>query len=370
VVERPAFALASAGLDAVGLLQGIPDPVILIDRRRRIVAMNTAARDLFPLAAVDRDLAQGIRHPGVLRTVDAVLAQHERRITEVDLIGQVPRSFELHAAPLQGEAKPDGVAAVAVFHDLTLVRRAEEMRADFVANVSHELRSPLTSLAGMIETLRGPARNDEAARDRFLLLMQGEALRMTRLINDLLSLSRVEINEHIQPNELVDIRTILHTVTELLAPQIAAKSMKVEFSAADPLPPVPGDRDQLFQVFQNILENAVKYGAAGTAIDVAMQSVPRMTESGRPGVLVSIADQGEGIAREHIPRLTERFYRVDRGRSRDMGGTGLGLAIVKHIVNRHRGQLVIESEPGKGSRFSVILPRSAGSGESRPNQPA
>ncbi len=364
------MALATAGLDAVGLLQGIPDPVVLIDRRRRIVAMNTAARELFPLAAVDRDLAQGIRHPGVLRTVDAVLAQHESRIVEINLIGQVPRSFEMHAAPLHGDAKPEGVAVIAVFHDLTLVRRAEEMRADFVANVSHELRSPLTSLLGMIETLLGPARNDEAAHDRFLHLMQGEALRMTRLITDLLSLSRVEINEHIQPNQLVDIHTILHTVKELLAAQIAAKSMNVVFRAAEQLPLVPGDRDQLFQVFQNIMENAVKYGAAGTKIDVVIQTVPRMTETGRPGVLVAIADLGEGIPREHIPRLTERFYRVDRGRSRDMGGTGLGLAIVKHIVNRHRGQLLIESEPGKGSRFSVILPRTAGSGESRPNQPA
>jgi len=240
-----------------------------------------------------------------------------------------------------------------VLSDRTRERAVERMRADFVANVSHELRTPLASLIGFIETLRGPAADDPPAQQRFLGIMGEQAARMNRLIDDLLSLSRIELIEHQVPSDTVGLHELVTRLVAGFEPRLKEQSVTLDLRLPSDLPTVIGDADQLIQVLQNLLDNAVKYGRKGGTVrlDVAAAS------SGRPGVVMTVADQGSGIPREHLPRLTERFYRVDTSRSRAAGGTGLGLAIVKHIVNRHRGQLSIESEEGIGTTVSVWLPQ-------------
>jgi len=240
------------------------------------------------------------------------------------------------------------------FHDLTPLRRVEEMRADFGANASHELRTPLAALSGFIDTLQGPAREDAQARNRFLGIMKTQATRMARLIDDLLSLSRVELIEHMHPETPIDLAPVVRQVVDGL--QTLAIDRGVEIAVASPPSPVivPGDRDELTRVFENLVENALKYGAGGRRIDIGF--APSNAPDGTPEILVTVRDYGPGIAAEHLPRLTERFYRVDVTQSRAEGGTGLGLALVKHILNRHRGRLVIESETGKGATFTVRLP--------------
>ena len=237
------------------------------------------------------------------------------------------------------------------------------MRADFVANVSHELRSPLTSLLGFIETLRGPARDDPAARERFLEVMDGQAKRMARLIDELLSLSRVEAEEHLPPDGRVDITNLLYEIGKSLDMRAAARGMKIEIDCDPSLPAALGERDELTLVFRNLIENALNYGRSGTAVTVTASAIERVPSSGVPGISISVRDRGDGIAAEHIPRLTERFYRVDKGRSRSMGGSGLGLAIVKHIANRHRGRLTIDSRVAEGSVFTVMLPAAPANSE-------
>ncbi len=238
-------------------------------------------------------------------------------------------------------------------HDLTASKRSEQMRADFVANASHELRTPLATLLGFIETLRGPARDDREAQDRFLAIMHEQASRMARLIEDLLSLSRIEMNEHVPPTGRANLRHVLGSVAATLELRAKARGIHIVLDLADGLPEALGEPDELAQVFQNLFDNAIKYGHEGSAIEVSARLERRGAAA--PLIAIAVRDHGEGIRREHLPRLTERFYRVDTARSRAMGGTGLGLAIVKHIVNRHRGRLDIASELGEGSVFTVRL---------------
>jgi two-component system phosphate regulon sensor histidine kinase PhoR len=239
--------------------------------------------------------------------------------------------------------------------DRTRERALEKMRADFVANASHELRTPLASLTGFIETLRGPAADDREAQQRFLGIMSEQAVRMQRVIADLLTLSRIEISEHSPPTELVQLPPLLERIAASLEPMLKASKMRLEVEVPSDLPPIPADAEQLTQLFTNLLDNALKYGKPGGLIRLSASAAPD-ARFAPGGVSISVADDGIGIPREHIPRLTERFYRVDKGRSRSVGGTGLGLAIVKHVVNRHRGRLLIESEAGKGAVFTVWLP--------------
>lgn len=337
------------------ILERLPDPVILLNRSRVIVSVNRAARELFGIGGPGRDLALSLRHPAVLDGVETVFTGVPELTEEIALPVPIARTFTMHVSRLLGggEAEP---AVILVLHDETRAKRAEQSRADFVANASHELRSPLSALIGFIETLRGPARSDAEARERFLEIMRGEALRMARLIEDLLSLSRVEINEHVPPRTKVGLAEILKNTVSTLDMRAAEKDMTIVVSCPDDLPMVIGDHDQLSQVFHNLLDNAVKYGRRETPIHVNAWVVEAIPGTSVPGVAVSISDQGDGISDVHLPRITERFYRADEGRSRKMGGTGLGLAIVKHIVNRHRGQLKITSRPGVGSTFTVFLP--------------
>jgi two-component system phosphate regulon sensor histidine kinase PhoR len=341
-----------------GLLAGIPVPVLLVTAGSKVQAANPAARALFGDAVVGRTAATFLRHPVFLDSLDTSLARAapaEARLS-VTLPGKAGGELQMqaHLAPV---STPDGGPGVLVtFQDLTELERVEAMRRDFVANVSHELRTPLTALVGFVETLKGAARDDAVARERFLTIMEREAGRMIRLVNDLLSLSRVEAEERRRPSEPVDLSNILRTVVATVRPQAAAAGVAVTLAGETGPVMVPADPDQLTQVFHNLVENAVKYGALGKEVTLTMTRLDREPVLRGPAVQVTVADRGEGIDPIHIPRLTERFYRVDAHRSRDKGGTGLGLAIVKHIINRHRGRLRIESEIGKGSRFMVILP--------------
>ncbi len=353
-IERMAAEAAAAPR----ILDTIPDPLLLIDAERRITRANRAARELAGFDLAGHDLAAGLRHPELAGATDRVLAGEGGQWVEITMPVPVERSFAVRIEPL-GEDSAD--AAVIAFHDLTLLHQSERMRADFVANVSHELRTPLASLTGYVETLRGAARDDEAAREKFLAIMDEQARRMGRLVDDLLSLSRIEMQEHTRPDEPVALRPLLEAVIDSLNPQ-AKKQRKQEVSLAIPADPGPvaADRAQLAEVFENLIGNAIKYGSEGGGVRVEVAVEPHGMAA------ISVRDEGEGIAAEHIPRLTERFYRVDAARSRESGGTGLGLAIVKHIVSRHRGRLTITSTPGEGSCFTVILPLAEQPAEAAP----
>ena len=344
-----------AGNEAI--LASLPYPLLTLTEGRRVARANPAAEAIFEVGAAGRDLVAVVRDPALLAAVEAVLAGQGDRTLEFAIAGGVARHFVAHVARLPAPLLDETVAILALL-DVTALKRAEQLRADFVANASHELKTPLASLMGFIETLRGPARDDAEARVRFLAIMQEQAERMARLVEDLLSLSRIEMQEHMPPTSTADLRAVLEGVVDALDMRADRRGMTLVLQTAD-LPPVLGERDELAQVFQNLVDNAIKYGRPNSAVTIQARTLgpdeERSGRLGRPAVAVSISDQGEGIAREHLPRLTERFYRVDTARSREMGGTGLGLAIVKHIVNRHRGLLEIDSELGKGSTFTVYL---------------
>ncbi len=347
-----------AALDAV--LDALPDPLIMLDTRLRIARANAAAGALLGEPLAGRDLATTIRAPALLEAAEAALRERKGARVEFDL-APFKRSFAAQVERLGGRSGDDA-ALILVLHDLTSHKRTEQMRADFVANASHELRTPLATLIGFIETLSGPASQDGEARERFLAIMQQQAARMARLVDDLLSLSRIELHEHSPPVEPVELGGLLRGVADALQPQSRARAMTIQLEPlAATLPPVIGDADELAQVFQNLVDNALKYGRRGSPVRIAARpaerapaAIARMPAGGL--IAISVADQGDGISAEQIPRLTERFYRVDAARSRELGGTGLGLAIVKHIVSRHRGALQIESEMGRGSVFTVYLP--------------
>jgi two-component system phosphate regulon sensor histidine kinase PhoR len=284
------------------------------------------------------------------------MSSNQAQTAEVGLPAPVPRDLHATVVPMDPPLA-DGGEALIVLSDRTRERLVERMRADFVANVSHELRTPLASLIGFTETLRGAAADDRPAQQRFLGIMAEQGARMNRLIDDLLSLSRIELTEHQPPSELLDLKQLLPRLAATFEPRLEERKIHLEVRVSEDLPTISGDVDQMAQVLQNLLDNAVKYGREGGLLTVdATRADPGTRWPNRPGIVVSVTDEGSGIPKEHLPRLTERFYRVDKGRSRAVGGTGLGLAIVKHIVNRHRGQLVIESEEGKGTAVSVWLP--------------
>jgi two-component system phosphate regulon sensor histidine kinase PhoR len=344
----------------------LPEPLLLLDSGRRVVRANDAAVQLLGDRLIDRDLAAALRHPAVLAATDAVLRGEGSRLVEFEIASPIERHLAARIAPL-APPTTEGTAAVLLLHDLTDIRRSERLRADFVANASHELRTPLASLVGFIETLRGPARDDAAARERFLSIMAEQAARMSRLVDDLLSLSRIEMNEHRAPTGEVNIGNVLRSVADTLEQRAAARGMHFAFDLPPDLPLVLGDADELTQVFQNLFDNAIKYSAAATDIEVSAFPSTRTLATARaaqrsPAVAVSVKDRGPGIPRDYLPRLTERFYRVDPARSRELGGTGLGLAIVKHIVSHHRGALDIDSELGQGSVFTVHLPVASSAG--------
>ena len=337
-------------------LDALSDPAIVLDRDGYVVAFNPAARAMAPGLRRGESASIGLRIPEL---VDAIARAVKGKTAErVEFSERIPteRWWEAVVTPVAAAAnlRPfgDGFFLLAL-RDLTPLRRVEEMRADFVANASHELRTPLAALSGFIETLKGSARDDPAARERFLNIMESQATRMARLIDDLLSLSRIELNAHLRPDKPVDLLSVVRQVVDAL--QTLAKDRGVEISIAAPSTAlvVPGDRDELIRVFENLIENALKYGASGKRVEVALSSsgVGSQAEA-----VAAVRDYGPGISAEHLPRLTERFYRVDVAGSRALGGTGLGLALVKHVLNRHRGRLSVASQAGEGATFTVRLP--------------
>lgn len=364
---RVAPSLGRSDIVPGDLVRRLPDPALLTDHTGRIVAANEAVEKLFGAVELRKHLASVIRAPQMLTALDQVLAGRGAQRVEFPLMGAHEQNFEAYVAPIEDG---DRVlrSTLVVLRDTTKAERVEQMRADFVANASHELRTPLASLTGFIDTLRGHAKEDPEAQERFLGIMAEQATRMRRLIDDLLSLSRIELNEHVRPAGSVNLGDVVEEVSSALAPQAHAANIQLEIAEPTSLPNVAGDREELFQVVQNLVDNAIKYGRPQTMVTLELGT--RRSNPGEPGpspaVYVAVRDRGEGIAREHIPRLTERFYRVDVRRSRAIGGTGLGLAIVKHIVNRHRGRLAIESKLGEGSTFTVYLPLATEVGLSEP----
>jgi len=335
------------------ILNGLSVAVFVIDADRIIRFGNLAARKRFNNDLTKTGLLDLIPSKKCANAAKRVLSGAETTLSlELTLQDVVPTTYRLIITRLDADRNGAKARAIISLEDISHIREAEKMRIDFVANVSHELRSPLTSLSGFIETLQGPAKNDSAARERFLSLMANDASRMSRLIGDLLSLSKLQASERVAPSDSVDISALLTRVSASLEPLTKREKTSIKLTVSPDLPHVIGDADELTQVFQNLIENAVKYSHHDTEVSVTAEPDP----SHKNQLRISVRDHGEGMDAKHIPRLTERFYRVDKGRSRTMGGTGLGLAIVKHILIRHRAYLHIDSKIGHGSSFSVFLP--------------
>jgi two-component system phosphate regulon sensor histidine kinase PhoR len=351
----PEHDSADAAGDELSLLaavaQALPDPFFVLSHDGIVMVANAPAEEIIEMPMRGRPISHAIRSPTILDAMADVVNHGEP--VKVEFVHRFPleRRFEAFIAPLArvpvaGAPKP---AIIMMLRDLTREQQLERMRADFVANASHELRTPLTSLLGFIDTLEGPARNDESARRKFLGLMRSQAERMARLIDNLLSLSRIELNVHRRPSALVDLAPAIRQAAEMLAPAARDGGVEIKLDLAENLK-LQGDREELIQVVHNLIENAIKYAASGKRVDV----LAKRDVTGR--VELRVEDFGQGIPPEHLPRLTERFYRVSVQESRSRGGTGLGLAIVKHILNRHRAKLMIRSELGKGSVFTVQFP--------------
>ena len=342
----------------IELLNAIPVPALAInvDMADRIIAANTGAQTLIGQPLVDRNYVTMLRQPGLLDIVESTWQDGKPRNAKyVSNDGVQDTTFDVSARFADGIF--EGTSAVILcFFDITHVEEADQMRRDFIANVSHELRTPLTSLLGFIETLKGPAREDPDALERFLDIMHDEGERMSRLVGDLMSLNRVESDERVRPTTQVELIGILDTVCRSLSALATEAGVTLEKDFDVDRVEMAGDADQLQQVFSNLVENAIKYGGGGGRVTIRARLSERETALRAPGVRVQVIDYGAGIDPLHLPRITERFYRADDHRSRAMGGTGLGLAIVKHIINRHRGRLRVVSDLGKGATFSVILP--------------
>lgn len=372
------------------MLARISVPVLLIGAGGRIERANPAARAFLGLGAEGGLLSASLRQPRVLEAVSAALRGEKGQSVEYSTLAPIESHVRAFIEPIRLDTPgPMPWRAMLVLSDDTSSKRAERMRADFLANASHELRTPLASLSGFIETLRGPARDDEEARVRFLSIMHDQTERMRRLIDDLLSLSRVEMNEHLTPSGTTDLAELAREVVSALSPVAQARSISLDLDPPASPVPVQGERDQLYEVVENLVENAVKYSRDGGSVRVCVHSgltrdasehpaariseesgrltisAPPLNTMARYGV-VRVHDEGKGIDRRYLPRLSERFFRVGGQKSSPTSGTGLGLAIVKHIVSRHRGGFTVESAPEKGSVFSVFFPMTGTPGTGRP----
>jgi two-component system, OmpR family, phosphate regulon sensor histidine kinase PhoR len=336
-------AQAMAGPAAADLIAVYPHAAILVDPAGNIAALNALAERHVPLARLSEPMAFAVRDPDMQ---EALLRVRQGQSARFELIDRRPpeRAFDVQAAPAG-----DGFALI-VLEDLTERRKLERLRVDFIANASHELRTPLASVLGFVETLRGPARGDPTAADRFLPIMEEQARRMARLVDDLLSLSRIELQAHVPPEGRVALQDAARQIIDGLRPRAREAGVALTLDAPQEPVEVRGDRDELLRALENLIENAIRYGASGRKVGV---------EIGTRGkdAYAAVRDHGPGILPEHLPRLTERFYRADAAASRQTGGTGLGLAIVKHIMLRHRGRLEIDSEVGRGSVFTLRFSR-------------
>ena len=349
----PAIEVPILSGSARAVLEALQDPVVVLDGTGRVRFANRVSTAVLGANPERKHITAVLRVPQILEAVERVLAGGPPEVVTLSFLVPIERHYDAYVA----SAGPDHDRAVIVqFHDFTAARRAEQMRADFIANASHELRTPLAAVSGFIETLRGHAKDDAEARDRFLEIMADESERMKRLIDNLLSLTRIELNEHIPPSDSVDLVGVARDAARALAPLADRAGATIDIAQHAPAM-VVGQRDELMQVFQNLMHNAIKYGRERGRVVVSFGDVQLPGRpDGRDFVYAEVKDEGEGIPPEVIPRLTERFYRADTRRSREKPGTGLGLAIVKHILNRHHGRLQIASTPGQGSTFTIYLP--------------
>jgi two-component system phosphate regulon sensor histidine kinase PhoR len=356
--DRPRRGPGGSDRDAESwrlLLDAVPDAAVALDHNFNILHLNARLEELYPKVRAGQPLSQLSRNPELNDAVEKAVTSNEAVV--VDFFERVPveRRISATVSRLGGRDVRRGLPLLLIsFRDLTEQDKLAQMRADFIANASHELRTPLASLRGFVETLQGPARDDPEARSRFLSIMASQATRMTRLIDDLLSLSRVEMRVHLPPRGILDLNEVASYVAQALEPLAAGSKMKIVVTKSETPVRIRGDRDEIVQVMQNLVHNAIKYGREGGRVEIAISRVLDGSPP-QPQALVAVADDGPGIAPEHLPRLTERFYRANAAASREKGGTGLGLAIAKHIVIRHRGELRITSVVGKGSTFSILF---------------
>ena len=339
------------GMKAV--LEALQEPALIVDRDLLIRYRNPVTAVAFGNMALADPLSLRFRSPELLASIEAAIADSVARSAILDERRPIERHWlvEILPVPAYQGMRPSFFAVL--FHDRTAERRVERMRTDFVANASHELRTPLASLSGFIETLQGPARDDREAREQFLKIMREQANRMSRLIDDLLSLSRIEMRRHVAPQSQVDLVAALGKVRSQMKPLADDLGLTLDFSQPDDPMTVVGDEDEVIQVFANLIENACKYAGEGGRVEIG---VARKSERGEPVIDASVRDFGPGIPAEHVPRLTERFYRVDAGASRSKRGTGLGLSIVRNILLRHKSRLIVDSVVGRGSTFTVRFP--------------
>lgn len=329
------------------LIEALPDPALIVDANGLVTTENAAAKKLLGPMSINDPIELYLRHPAALEALKESLASGKPEERDVVMLSPSERFYQVRSAPVG----TDNNLRLLTMRDQTNARLTERMRMDFVANASHELRTPLATLVGFIETLQGAAADDGAARVRFLKIMAGEANRMERLIEDLLSLSRIEMDKFVRPTFQLALSPLLGEVVATLAMRLDLEERQIVQNIEAELPTVIADRDQMLQVLHNLISNALKYGRPGTPIHVDARY-----DANTSMVHVAVSDQGDGISAEHLPRLTERFYRVDTARSRSMGGTGLGLAIVKHIIERHRGELQITSQQAIGTTVEITLP--------------
>ena len=351
-----ALVPASEQIPVTAFADALTDPCFVLDRRAVVVHANAAARRQYTTVQPGNPITFSLRNPELVQAIDTVIRTGNTKTIELHETLPSETWDRVIVAPLRREGAEwfadEARQLVVTMQSLTELKRVDALRSDFIANASHELRTPLASLLGFIDTLLGPAAKDAAAREKFLGIMRGQAERMSKLIDDLLSLSRIEMHQHVRPTGSIDLAGLLREVREGLMTQAKAAELDIVLSLPAGSAVTTGDRSQLYEVFENLLDNAIKYGADGKTIEVSL------APAGRPGFqhMVTVVDHGPGVAPEYVPRLTERFYRMDADISRKKKGTGLGLAIVKHIVNRHRGQLVIRSKVGEGMRVDVLLP--------------
>ncbi len=357
------------------ILDSLPDPLLLLDAHSNIIRANRAAFDVFGAKLIGQHINVLVHDKMLNEAINDILEGEPPQVIELVWNGPIIRTYQVRIAPFRRfwdgpfglrlrddvtDEDPNWPAAMLMMNDITTVKRSEESRIDFIANISHELRTPLASLIGFIETIRGPAKNDTEAKDRFLGIMQDQASRMSRLVSDLLQLSRVELQEHNTPTDRINLIKLLSNLWASLELRAAERNMTINVEAPRELPDILGDWDQLIQAMTNLVENAIKYAPENTEITVTAQithdGINHQIGAPREVVSIAVADQGEGIPKEHLTRLTERFYRTDAVKAKRIPGTGLGLAIVKHIINRHRGRLTVSSEIGRGTTFTVYLP--------------
>jgi two-component system phosphate regulon sensor histidine kinase PhoR len=346
-ISRAVGAPANANDTAAGFVAALDLPLVLLGPDLRVIAASRGALSFMPALGEGKVVGLALRDPDALAAIGSTRTTGAPAAVEITEPSPPERTFRLNVARLSREEASSPI--LIWLDDLSPIRAVERLRVDFIANASHELRTPLATLLGFIETLQGPARDDKAARERFLGIMHDQGRRMSRLVDDLLSLSRIEQRAHQAPSDSVDLSAILREIVDSLSVMAAERGVAVKTDTAIAPLMVAGDRDELLRLVENLVENAIKYGRDGKKVELGVIRREHLAE-------LTVRDFGPGIAPEHIPRLTERFYRIDVGASREAGGTGLGLAIVKHIVLRHRGRLNIESPPGEGLVVRVSLP--------------